>query len=227
MIDHRSAPSLAEDAAAAADDHHHHHRLAAAVEVESGATGALSCAADSYANSGAQAGADNLLASLEDLEAAADSDRDRDSDWPLADAARSVSLVFWYKDDNPSPIYTLDARNRPAPLPPAANPIRRLSAAPAPAADGSQKWSKGEKRQNFARESSLAELVASSRHYSADATKFALDDALRLLVKRANASDAGTYKCRVDFRQGPTQSRLVRLAVKGESESLSAARKRE
>lgn len=168
---------------------------------------------------------DNLLASLDDGNDPSSSSSStsylahKKLDWPTRseldrrnsddDHVRLVSLVFWYKDDNPSPIYTLDARRHQVPA--ASDSISRDSLPPP--LDGE---SKGHNSSSLL----VAGLLARARHYSADESRYKLADSssgeLKLLIANTSATDSGKYKCRVDFRRWPTQSQLMELSVRGE-----------
>lgn len=207
------------------------------IEVDAGQTGELSCHlfqtdADSHANSGSFSPShtqlqtvDNLLASLESDAARDDSSsssslssppptsryfRKKSSKSP--DEGRLdqlddwlVSLVLWYKDDNPSPIYTLDARHQVPANPINSGPTTGKARAPTAMSPLDEE---------------LARLLARARHYSADESRYKLDTSrgseLKLSIARTNANDSGQYKCRVDFRNWPTQSHVMKLSVKGE-----------
>lgn len=109
-----------------------------------------------------------------------------------------ITLVFWYKDSNPSPIYTLDARH--------ANSVATL-------------------RDNRSNHDGITSsnlnvaLLANAKHYHSSG-RFQLDatshfPVLVLSLRGAQASDSGQYRCRVDFRQSPTQNQKIPLLVQG------------
>jgi hypothetical protein len=127
-----------------------------------------------------------------------------------------VSLVFWYKDDNPAPIYTLDAR-QPMTAPAAAAAERLLL-------DGVAGWTRVAETNR--------RLLAAARHYHGgkrttaatqagrqirDGLKIKTDNwpVIKLQLAGVGPAQAGDYKCRVDFRRARTIRRTSRLFVEG------------
>ena len=129
------------------------------------------------------------------LDEAADSAGDRSAAAAATSgghADRLVSLIFWYKDENPAPVYTLDARR---PL------VAEQVAAAAPTSDALN-----------------LRLLAAARHYSAGAHLSVRLDSwplLKLRISRVSKAHAGEYKCRVDFRRARTIRRSTKLLVEG------------
>lgn len=149
----------------------------------------------------------------------------RKSDDNLGD--HLISLVFWYKDDNPAPIYTLDARQALV-----LSPDFGLA---------QQKYGGGESFHtsppaNRSLASQIAtlnrRLIAEARHYYGSPQMSAgkrmsvhLESGggpsegplvIRLRLSDLEASQSGDYKCRVDFRRARTIRQTVRLFVQGE-----------
>lgn len=125
-----------------------------------------------------------------------------------------VSLIFWYKDDNPVPIYTLDARQ--------AQLMVRLE-------EGADKKASLIGRRPIG--SKNERLLAAARHHHSPATKapgvsssrLSFDTSstfpvLRLRLEQTSGTDSGRYRCRVDFKHSPTINQHVSLLVQGEFE---------
>ena len=92
-----------------------------------------------------------------------------------------VTLIIWYRKDSDSPLYSVDARDRPL--------------------DQASHWSgKSYGGRIFFQPS--------------DKTR---DGISKLSLKNVNESDAGNYKCRVDFKKSPTRNSYVNLTVIGKS----------
>lgn len=127
-----------------------------------------------------------------------------------------VSLVFWYKDDNPTPIYTLDARQV------TLSGLQLSNGQPDKSGSSADPntTTTGRRRSNLAINRLM---LAGAKHYptqrsgrpplSVDgSSRFPL---LTLDLPAVEARDSGRYKCRVDFRRSPTISQSVRLLVEG------------
>lgn len=108
-----------------------------------------------------------------------------------------ISLIFWYKDNDPVPLYTLDARQVLLP----------------------------EDKIIYNQDKSIMRrnqyLLSRARHYSASA-RFKLEadnmrdfPIIKLRLERAEAADSGQYKCRVDYKRSSTINELVSLLVEG------------
>ena len=132
------------------------------------------------------------------------------ADWrPAQDEL--VSLIFWYKDDDPRPIYTLDARQV------------SLTASESP---NLPKFGAPNSTPASANGTFLARnrhLLLAAKHYSTS-ERLHLETqsnfpTLELLIEEAETLDSGQYKCRVDFRRSRTLNQLIELLVEGESAS--------
>lgn len=144
-------------------------------------------------------------------------------------ASHLISLVFWYKDDNPAPIYTLDARQA------AGATLAELSVRLGQ--DGGRKQrggnnnSSGGTNHRHRPHSDVTEgplnqsigqlnerLLANAKHYSSNARlTLRLDwPLLKLRLGPLAAADSGAYRCRIDFRRARTRLASVQLLVQGE-----------
>lgn len=104
-------------------------------------------------------------------------------------SAELISLLFWYKDLDPRPIYTLDAR--------------QLVADKTLLGDFSALLnSKGLKTYSADPRLKLEPVKSKPRQVS-------------LVIEQVQAKDSGLYKCRVDFRRTRTMTRMMQLLVPG------------
>lgn len=107
-----------------------------------------------------------------------------------------ITLILWFKDQDPTPIYTIDARQVSLGQENSVRPSQKT------ALERSQLLLSGAKH-----------YPARSRYKSsADLSEFPL---VRLKFKQAEAADSGRYKCRVDFKRSPTVNEMIELLVKG------------
>lgn len=130
-----------------------------------------------------------------------------------------ISLVFWYKDDNPTPIYTLDARQV---------SLSTNSLEPNATNDGDKK----SLNESIRKTSSYGQLrnrqlLLRGKHYSSieNNREFYLEiskeyPVIKLIFDSSKARDSGKYKCRIDFRRTRTISQIVGLLVEGKSTSV-------
>lgn len=121
-----------------------------------------------------------------------------------------IEVIFWFKDEHPEPVYTLDAR----------------AAAAAPTDDARE----GDLDEpHVTNRTVIGERVrlalAAAVHYPAkspgDSAAFKLDLAsefpvIKLLVARAQLGAQGKYRCRIDYRRRPTWTQSVELQLEGE-----------
>lgn len=156
-----------------------------------------------------------------------------------------VSLVFWYKDDNPTPIYTLDARQ----VAPTQVPYTTSYSQPpvttntnGKLAKQQAKWLNGSTNHPMHSSQQLQlpsvggherliqnnrKLLEEAKHYPSNSrsnlnSRLRLDISsqfpiIKLLIRNTNGQDSGQYKCRVDFRRSRTMSQFVGLLVEGKS----------
>lgn len=146
-----------------------------------------------------------------------------------------VSLVFWYKDDNPAPIYTLDARQSMAALDPsqtgaglawgrqqqlggsqAARQVAQMNGRLLAAA----KHYHGKQAQSMTPKTSTTATMMAGQNQIRDRPRIKTDEwpVIKLQLSRVGPVQAGDYKCRVDFRRARTIRRTVRLFVEGKFE---------
>lgn len=118
-----------------------------------------------------------------------------------------VSLIFWYKDDNPVPMYTLDARHASI----MASEIDKRPASLIGPTALAGNW-KNERLLSSARHH-VAPSMASSRLSFDTKSAFPI---LKLRIERTQASDSGRYRCRIDFKRSPTINQQIGLLVRGE-----------
>lgn len=183
----------------------------ASVLVEADQTAQLAC----HLYGGSLDPASNQAKAAHANESPASAVHEEQSNKPQANSASRanedlVSLIFWYKDDNPVPIYTLDARQAHQAAPDVDKRPNDLISQPLAAS------SKNER------------LLSTARHHPAssanpgDEQRLSLDTKsnfpiLTLRIERSQASDSGRYRCRVDFRRSPTINQQIALLVQGES----------
>lgn len=151
---------------------------------------------------------------------------------------RLISLIFWYKDDNPAPIYTLDARQAIAP----ASGVPKTSMAAARKrhrqqhnATSGRHEDDNNNNNNSSGDDKMDQidelnrrLLAGAKHYDGTRTststwahlgklELTVDWPLvRLRLAEVRAHHSGHYKCRVDFRWARTLRASRRLLVQGE-----------
>jgi len=155
-----------------------------------------------------------------------------------------ISLVFWYKDNNPAPIYTLDARqalvtaSQTAPNRSAGSleaqifELNRRLIGQAKHYEGTSAGSgagpvgAGEEWARRARRTSVR-VVLGGGDWAGERGREASNGetpsfSIGLRLDGLQASDSGDYKCRVDFRRARTIRQTVRLFVEGKQFSANA-----
>lgn len=123
-----------------------------------------------------------------------------------------ISLILWYKGDNPSAIYTLDARQVASGINLSQLKDKETGSGKA---DNNTEPSFGLLNRHLVSEARLYTTLSLSKRERLQLDRSSEFPVIKLQVKSAEAEDSGQYKCRVDFRRSPSHIQSYYLQVQG------------